>query len=293
MRFPTLRVCVSVIVFLIGSKALRAEAPVHTVDLSPPWTVGQLFEMEAASNQNIRSVVTSGSKIVTDHKQSSVRTMKADAVALALHPNGGLRKALYIVRSFRVGINGAEETPFLPKGTKIVVEQTDTGKSITVDGKPATPEQTAAITVLTPSESPKYTSQAVFGPGKPVAVGESWPINASAFRETLTAIRPGSAEGSVKLVAHESDGTVEVAVLSGTITVGMEDAALPSGFTLKTAEVVLGLEGRVPAKRSGAEHRESMKTSMRIHGESAGADGQTVAAKIVGDGEDRLVLRYR
>lgn len=294
MRFAvSLRVCISFFLAVVGAAALRADAPVYTVDFSPPWTVGQLFEVEAASHQKTRTVIASGQKVVKEHKQSSVRTMKADAVALAVHPNGGLRKALYIVRSFRVGLNEAEETPFLPKGTKIIVEQTDNGESITVDGKPAAPEQEAVIKILTANHSSKYSSQTIFGPTKPVAIGESWPINTDAFRESLAPNRPRLADGSMKLVSYEGDEAVKIVVVTGKITVSMEDASLPAGLTPKSSEIVLELDGRIPAKRADAEHRESTKTTLRIHREGKGADGQGVVFQIDGEGEDRTVLRYR
>jgi hypothetical protein len=289
----SLRIGASVLCLLTGTVALHAAAAVHAVNFSPAWSVGRLYDLDVVSTQNTRVSLTAGQDVLKEKNESSAFKMQADGEALTVLPNGELGKARYTVRSLRIIRNEGAEFDFLPKGTQVIVERSGNDESVTVDGKPATPEQNTILKDLCSTGSEKHNDQTIFGPRKPVAVGESWPVNTSAFLQLLPSFQASLAQGTVKLVAHEGEGAAAIAVVSGKITIGLKNTPLPPGFTPKLGEAVFELDGRIPATRSGAERREGLKGVIRIKGEGKGADGRVTLFQMVSELEKRSVVRYR
>lgn len=295
MKLSTaLRACSAALAFTLGTLAVRAENPTHTLNFSPAWKVGQLYSVEVVGLQSNRATLTTGQEVLKEQAQSLGCTMHADAEALALLANGGLKKTRYVVRSLRVSKDGGAETDYLPQGAEIIVERNGKEESFTINGTPASPEQKAVLQLVTSTDSDGENDQSLFGPTKPVAVGDSWSVNTKGFVESLGSVKANVARGTMKLDAFEGSGETGVAVVSGKITLGLQDVPLPPAFKSRTGDAVFELTGRIPGTRSGgSERREGLKGVIRCKGETTGADGRVIVMRITSESEQNSVLRFR
>lgn len=293
LPFP-LRLCSVALAFTVGTLGAQTAAPVHAVNFSPAWKVGQLYSVEVVGEQSNRATLTTGKEVLKEQSQSIACTMRADAEALEVLANGGLKKTRYVVQSLRMAKDGGAETDYLPKGAVIVAERTGKSEAFTIDGKPASSEQEDVLQLVTSTDSEGENDQSLFGPSKPVAVGESWSINIKGFLDSLDNIKSNAARGTMKLDAFEGSGETGIAVVSGKITLGLQDAPLPPAFKSRSGNAVFELTGRIPGTRSaGAERQEGLKGVFTFKGETTGADGRVIVMQITSKSEQRSVVRFR
>lgn len=295
MKFPRLSPLALATFTLLAAPAVRA-AETHTVNLTTPWTVGQAFSVKTTFTETTRASMTVGDKPAPEQSRKRMVRLEADAEALKVHPNGGLRQASYTVRDLRIIENSAPPTVYLPAGTKLVVEQVGVSdKSVTVDGKPATPEQLALLKPILAADGEHHNDQLIFGPDKPVAVGESWSINSATFISSLGSElgEIGAATGTMKLDGYSGEGAQGVALVSGQTSLVLTKAPLPPGFTMKSGKMTFRLDGRIPAGRSAAERQEKMSGAFELLGETAMPDGGVAQIKMRSDITTDVTLRFR
>ena len=135
-------------------------------------------------------------------------------------------------------------------GAKIVGERKGKDTTVTIDDKPASDEITAAIGDALPLDDDLYTDQELSGPTKPVAVGDSWPVNTSALadqfkQEMETEI--SDLKGTMKLDSLKGSGDDQVAAVSGSFSGTIKPPGLPPTATLDSATASGTISGHYPA----------------------------------------------
>lgn len=264
---------------LFAATALVAAAQTHSINFTTPWEVGQRFTASATASDSNQMVVSQGANVLQQQAQKRTVRLEAEAEALGSFPHGGLSKAEFTIRSLHASINGAPETEFLPAGAKVVVESHGGDKkTFTIDGRPATDEQAAILKLVIATDSPEHNDQIMFGPKKPVAVGESWQPDVHAMQSSLGKDFDVSAtiSGTMKLDAVEGSGPKQIGVVSGDIVFDNFIPPMPPGVTAKSGKMTMTLGGRIPAARAASTRVETLATLAEFSGEATPPNGPAV-----------------
>jgi hypothetical protein len=282
------------LVFAFAAPAALAQTS-YVVDLTSNWPPGQAYHASVSASEKAHTVVSIGGNKVQEQTQSRKVTLDADAKALDTFPHGGLRKASLTLRSLRVSLNGAPETDFLPAGTKITAESTgETEKSFTVNEAPASPEQASVLKLVIALDSEKHSDQILFGPKKPVAVGETWTPDQALIQKTLGKDlgKIESTQATMRLDAVEGTGPARVSVVSGTVNFLGVQPALPPGVTPNPGTFKAVLDGRIPANRTASKRIENLTATADFSGEAPGPNGAKVLFTINAEAKNATVLTF-
>lgn len=291
---PRLALCAASLAACLLATASAAEP--HALNLTPPWKVGQNYSAEVTTRQTNRMALKSGAQVLNEQIERTVCRLQADGEALAVLDNGGLQKTRYVIRSLRVAKNDDAETDFLPAGTEVLVERASGAEeTILVSGKPATPEQHAVLASLVSTDDTERTDQIIFGPRKPVAVGDTWSIDSASFARAMESSlgKIGDTKGVMKLDALQGKGDDATASVSGRVSFDLLSVPLPSSVTFKSGKAVFLLDGRIPASRPGAEMHQELRGNVEVEGESALGNGAVITLQIRSDHEQISTLRFR
>lgn len=262
-----------------GFAAASIAAETHTVDLATPWTPGQRFTATVTVTESSHMTFASEDRILQEQSQRRAAHFEADAEALAVHPNGGLRKAGYTVRTLRVSLDDQAEGEFLPAGTRLVAESLAPGeKTYSVNDHPATAEQEAILKLVLSLDSEKHNDQVVFGPRQAVAVNETWTPDPAILRELHEKEfgRIGAIQASMRLKGIEGSGDSQVAIIAGTLDFTNIQPPLPPGITPRSGRFQARLDGRIPARHKASTRIEAFSATTDITGETTAPDGRTI-----------------
>jgi hypothetical protein len=275
--------------------ALSVHAATYPINLTPPWKPNQVYTNSVKASESTRTTVSQGTQVLQEQIQIRKAAVEADGEALALHPNGGLRKAAFTVRSFRTSISSAAETDFLPAGTKITVETTGPNQSVyTVNGRAATAEQEPFLKLVFSTDTPDYNDQVLFGTGKPVAVGESWQPDVEKLKSTFGhELGPiAIAKASMKLDAVSGSGDQQVSSISGTVDFGGFSPPLPPGITAKGGTFHIALDGLIPASRTAAKRVENLTATAVFGGEVKAPTGAIITINVTAEAKHASTLTF-
>ena len=297
LRLPRLRakILVASISLAFTSLAAAAAPAAYTVNFTTPWQIGQAYTTSVSASETTRIVITMGEQKLQEQTQQRSAKMDADSKALEVYPHGGLRKAEFTLRTLLASVNGAPEAAFLPPGTKIVAENTgETEKSYTINGAAATTEQQAVLKLVISLDDEKNNDQAIFGPKKPVAVGETWKLDEAPLKETLgKGIGTiGAAEGTMRLNAVEGAGPAQISIVSGNVAFTGIKPELPPGITPRTGTFKAVLDGRIPASRSASTRVENLNATADLSGEAAGPNGAVLTFRVKAEAKNATVLTF-
>jgi len=273
------------------------EKAAYTVNLTTPWKVGQTYGFTIDSAESMRSLLAMADKPdapLKDQTQKRSVHMEADAQALAVFENGGLKKASFTVKTLRATLDGQPEREILPAGAKIVVESTGPEeKTYTVNGQPAADDVEAILKMAISLDDAKHTDQIIFGPKKPVAVGDSWQPDTALVLETIGKSFGAAASTTavMKLNAIHGEGANQVADISGSITMAGLKPPLPAQFTTKVGTFNAVLGGQIPATRHG-KRTETLDASLHFVSEAAGPGGASMLVTIDGTNKNVTVLVF-
>jgi hypothetical protein len=293
MKSRRLRLFAGLFALVISS--LACAKTTYTVDFTPPWTQGQQY---TAASTLTESVVTTFFTIdETLKQQTSKRSVRfeADATALAAFRHGGLRKAAYVVRTLRVSVDGAPETDFLPPGTQIVAESTGVAdKAITINGRVATSDQKNVLLPVLTTDCEQYNDEHLFGPGRPVYIGERWSLEGTRLKNTLGyglgTIK--STSGNMRLDRIEGTGDAQVAVVSGIVTFGGIMPNMPPGIFPESGLFKTSIQSRIPASHSSSKREDIMDSNATLRGATVGSAGQRLMATIKIESKTTSVLIF-
>lgn len=296
-RRPLLRRTASLLTAaLFAAIASVASAqPTYPLDFTPPWKPGQKFTLKSNASEANNMVITQGEAVLKKQESRRTAEMEADAEALAGFPHGGLSKAAFTVRSFRVSVNGAPAADFLPAGAKIVAESTGPDKkTYTIDGVPATEQQIPVLKLVTSLDDPDHNDQIMFGPKKAVAVGESWQPDVKAMQATLGKDFGVSTTitGAMKLDAVEGSGDKQVSTVSGSVTFADFVPPMPPGVTAKSGVLRMNIDGRIPASRSASTRVENLTSNAIMVGEAVNPAGVTLTLTLKVDTKSTTVTTF-
>jgi hypothetical protein len=279
---------------LLLAPALAAQS--HHLNLTPPWKPGQLYSADITAIQDSRTALTNGETILHEQTIRSVTRLRAEGEALEVFENGGLKKTRYTVGSLRRASDGKPEADYLPPGTEVLVERVPgADETFHISGQPATPEQKGVLASIFSTDDTNHNDQIIFGPKKPVSVGESWPVDAAAFASAMESSlgKLGEASGSMKLDGFEKKEPADVASLSGHLTVQLLAMPLPPEVVFKSGKAHFVLEGRIPMSRAGTEHLQNLKGTVELLAEAPQGPGAVITLRLRHEHEQRSVLRFR
>jgi len=293
LRLPLL--CATVLFASVGLSLSTAAPATHTVNLTTPWKVGQTYTAAVSATESTHVVLTLGDQKLQEQKQQRSAKLDADSKVLAVYSHGGLRKAEFTVRTLRASLNGTPEAVYLPPGAKIVAESTGgTEKTYTIDGAEASAEQKSILELVISLDAEKHTDQIIFGPKKPVAVGENWLLDGTALKETLGKGlgEIGATQGAMRLDAIEGSGDGQIAIVSGNVAFTGIKPALPPGITPKSGVFKAVLDGRIPATRTASKRVENLTADADLKGEAAGPNGATITFSVKVDVKHASTLTF-
>jgi hypothetical protein len=257
----------------------KSPAPAnYSIDLSPAIKVGQKFSYTAdlAQTQNFDISIT-GLPAAPGGPQGKKFTahLEGEAEVLAVNPKGGVQKVAFTVKSL-TAMDGDKLVPGLPTaGARIVGERKGKDTTITIDGKPATDEISSAIGDTLPLDDDLHTDQELSGPTKPVSVGDTWPVNASAmvdeFKQQMDT-ELSDVKGTMKLDAVKGSGADQVANVSGGFSATAKPSDLPRFVTVDTSTATGTMSGAFPATATKGTLTEAETLVMKVeaHGEQQG-----------------------
>jgi hypothetical protein len=276
-------------VALAGCARFRTASGPVTINLSPPWKVGQKYVIVADSTTEVESTLSTesaslGAPTVTDKDTKTELHLEAEGVAEEVYPNGMPRKVAMVVRLLRISVNEQPVPGVSALGSHLDSEVDDLGrKHTTIDGliiggQPVTQEQEKEIIqLLDPMivlTTGKYTDDQEFGAPGPVAVGATWPANAAAIADDSRSAFPGMTglHGQMQLEKVTGTGPDLVATVSGLITyegvkLPLEQPYMITGPTQCRTEI----SGDFPVQTKG-RYRLTEKTVFDCQGESLNPD---------------------
>jgi len=264
-----------------GSAAAAASTAKYTVDLSPPYKVGQKFSVatDLSNTQHTTIVVTlPGMPTPQAQKQDSETAahIEADGEILGIFPNGSPQKVALTLKNITATLNKAAVANLPAPGAKIIVEKSGASATVSMDGQPAADSIGRILRDIFDTGNDKYTDQTMFGAKSPVAVGDSWPVDSTlliaSFKEGIGDV--SNIAGTMKLTSLTGTGDSQVATVSGDVKIDGFKPPLPPGVTMTvdSSSGVLHVEGAIPAMDKGTEKEShSMTIKMEAHGDQQGA----------------------
>jgi hypothetical protein len=285
------------LVQITAASLQAADKTACTVNLTTPWKVGQTYGITTDSSETMHSRLAMSDKPGTplkDQTQKRSVHMEADAQALAVFENGGLKKAAFTVKALRATLDGQPEREILPAGAKVVAESTGTDeKTYTVNGQPAATDVEAILKMAISLDTAEHNDQIIFGPKKPVAVGDSWQPETAVILQTIGKSLGAAASTTavMKLNAVRGEGADQVADISGNVTMTGLKPPLPPQFTTKVGTFQAQLEGSIPATRHG-KRTEKLDASLHFVSEAAGPGGAAMVVTVDGTNKNVTVLVF-
>lgn len=282
----------ALLAFTVSSAVAAPET--YSVNFTTPWKTGQTYSINATGAQSATTSVVMGGQQPQEQAQKSGAQLEADGKALEVHPNGGLRKAQFTVRSFRSSKGDAPAAETLPKGAVIVAEKSGEELTFTVNGKAATPDQTTLLKMVIALDSADSNDQLVFGSDKPLAIGESWRPDPARVKNELGKDlgEVAKAETVMRLDGVTGSGDGQVAQVSGTILFDGLQPPMPPGFTVKSGKFEAKLTGKIPAVRVKSTRNETLDGTGRFVSTATLPNGQSVSLTILIESKQNVTLTF-
>ncbi len=203
-----------------------ALAPVHGADTWPvqltyPRQVGQTYGLGMQVERQVEVTLSLNGETVREQKFSSELDFDGTIEVTAVNDRQLATAATITVKTLTLAIDGPAQTIY-PAGTILTATQEADGLHFTLGGEPVNSLAQQALASLLLIYDGRATSDEIFGPDHPVAVGETWTVNqANAARnssdERLT-LQPEDVSGTVTLEGVEEIDGQRCLKVSGEMT---------------------------------------------------------------------------
>ena len=160
----------------------------ETVDVQffSPKRTGDSYWMEDTRTFQTKQVSTLNGEL-NNHREDSISSVfEANVTVIKNNAAGRAIEERFEVLKFIVSQNGGEAETLLPSGT-VIFGYLDLGEKVFAypDGKKVPKKVSDYLSTIIALRDNSITDQDTFSPGKPVSVGDSWPINAALMSEDL------------------------------------------------------------------------------------------------------------
>lgn len=252
-----------------SGKAPAAIASRHPIMLNPPSTPGERSrERSEVRFSNEQFVRVDGNEIA--HKKSDVIVrFEGDARVVEVDADGVPVVTEYTVVTAVADVEGATRD-IAQKGDVVVVRRKGPEPRIEGPAGPYKGPDGAAMELLFTTSDPGVSEDRVFGTSRMCEVGDSWPIDASAAAQDLSAggkirVDSSNVSGQTTLVAARSCGQGQTCLtVRSEMDVGsFELTGMPPGATLRDSGSRVRIEQTHPVKVRS--HRAEGKLDMLIH----------------------------
>jgi hypothetical protein len=215
----------------------------YTINLTPPWKVGQKF-----------GYVGEETNTDPDGHKSTVH-LEAHGVVLELLPDGDPQTVEYIVTTLKVASADISPAEVPVTGSRIVTQYTVGDKLLIIANSHAVSDNLHdALEDILTLTGPRHPDQEVLGTTAPVAVAANWPINATAYMDNqgpdqgppLKKVAGTMILGNVQGAGREQIGTV-----TGVVNSEAEDPGDATGEGRASVTSKVGITETFPFSGQG------------------------------------------
>jgi hypothetical protein len=237
--------------FLVAAACLArvSAATDYPIQLSRPKTVGLKCQVTSQLTERQERTLTVGTRTQKKSQTNSVELV-ATAEVLEVETRGRATRASYRIEKCRRSSNG-EETEMIPKDSVVIAAAGDRTTVFTYDDGRALPEETAtALGALISMYTGGADDDEIFGTPSRRKAGDSWPINAGAFKRNLEYMQPelklDSISGTARLKQAKTIDGVECLEIAGELRMRPVPKEPPSGVKISPSEVTGHFSGFFP-----------------------------------------------
>jgi len=229
----------------------------HVIKLARTYKTGMKAHFVDDADDVTHTTTVFAGTTKTESKVVHVHLDAQDTI-VELAPNERpLREELVVQQFWQVTSDGSKAV-IAPPGAHVAIKLAPkkTDAEVTVAGRPATKEVREALgEVMSLTTHTGPSDDEVMGTKTPEPVGGQWSMNAELAKAELAregiVAKPGSFEGSMKLMAARTVGGVEVLDVVGHMALGLASLeGLPSGSTVSDANMDIVVKSSEPADGS-------------------------------------------
>ena len=236
----------------------------------------------AAANVSGGATAQTTTNVVKSEHDSYAVQLVADGLARSVYPNGSLREVIYVVRRCQIIHQDGKSQTLVPAGAVLGARRQEDGRpAFAVDGQTPKPEVVSNLGYVVQLGEPNDTDDDLLGPAGPVAVGNSWPVNAarllkSAFAQAYPGTEQAVGKFYLESVGPDATGHLSMVVNGGFALEGMRPPFPPQVEALPSV-VNYQMKMQSPLETGAGIYQADLKTLTHHQGRAvAGADGKSL-----------------
>lgn len=243
-------------------------ADTHTPRLFTPKRTGDCYWFRDQRTVGNSTLVTQSGAIVNSEKAVFESVFEANATVIANNAQGKATQERFDVVTFTVSKDGGPAQEILPPGTRFT-GKLKLGKKVftDADGQPLPESITVYLDQIIALRDNAITDDDIFGPGHPVSVGDSWPVNANLaaedFNFDLTLLtKAENLQGTVTLV--DTDTLLGVPSVHLLTEMQLTKVKLPEEKGLRLIKGDLTFRSETWMPQTGPAYPVRQQTSLKL-----------------------------
>jgi len=185
LKIRCVQLCVCCIVLLIAQSAILI-AQTYNLKLGRSIKIQDSYLLRGSAQRSTRLIVprTNGTKQIIPQASSMIQ-LQANCKVVAVTVDGQEAMKTVTIRSANM-VRESENSDLLPTGFDFTATFSDEGPKFEHDGKPLADSIVQELALVVRGEGGSKIGL-IMNPSKPVAVGDTWPMNKAAFIKSLDA----------------------------------------------------------------------------------------------------------
>ncbi|MBC2593039.1 hypothetical protein H5P28_02080 [Ruficoccus amylovorans] len=245
-----------------------AAAQTYTPRLFTPKRTGDSYWFEDQRTVGNSTLIMQNGTVANSERSQFQSVFEANATVISNNAKGKATQERFTVIKFTVSKNDGAAEELLAPGT-VFFGKLELGKKVFVDtdGKALPETATLYLSQIISLRDNSISDDDIFAPDHPVALGESWPVNADLaaedFNFDMTIVTsPDNLEGTVTLLdADELDGVPCYHLLS---EMEINRVQLPSQKNLRLIKGSLDFRSELWMPQQGPAYPLQQKTSLKV-----------------------------
>lgn len=213
-HFDLIRSGLAIVLMMITIHAISIAQPSYELKLGRALKAFDRYLLQATFESTTRTKLYISDMLRGDTIEARLALLSAQCEVVSVTTDGQEKEKRLIIRDFRM-ITGADTLEILPTGAKVRCWFSDSGSTFTVNDSPAPEAVSSVLNEIVKGEGGSLTGN-ILDARKPVAVGQTWPMNIAALKQVMGKETSGTMKklkGNVTFVSIDSTGSVKSAVV--------------------------------------------------------------------------------